>query len=123
MILFNYRMNCDKIKIGGIIYMSNLERPRHGWEGLTNGGEIYGNKPNKSTSEEIETTKSQMFNDMIRNGMDRAFAYQIVYSLNEAQAKELSDRDNYNNLIACGVPHEMAEKMVYKSAEKSQRTR
>lgn len=103
--------------------MSNLERPRHGWEGLTNGGEIYCNKPNQSKSEEIETVKTQMFNDMISKGMDRVFAYQIVYGLNAEQAKELSDRDSYNNLIACGVPQEMAEKIVYKSTEENKRTR
>lgn len=101
--------------------MSNLERPRHGWEGLTNGGEIYGNKSNKSTCKEIETTKSQMFNDMINKGIDRVFAYQIVYGLSAEQAKEFADRDNYNNLIVCGIPHEMAEKMVYKSIEEKKR--
>ena len=31
--------------------MRNLEMPRHGWEGISNGGEIYGNNNNSSDSD------------------------------------------------------------------------
>lgn len=103
--------------------MSNLERPRHGWEGITNGGEIYGNKPREKAEENTQNIKEEMFNDMISNGMDRVMTYQIVYDLDAEQAKEYANRDSYNSLIEAGLPPEMAEKISYKSTDENKRTK
>lgn len=102
--------------------MKNLDRPCHGWEGLSNGGEIYGNQSNKVKEENKQNVKLEMFNDMISKGMDRTMAYQIVYGLNHEEAKELAARDTYNNLISCGVPSEIAEKLAYNSREDKQKS-
>lgn len=103
--------------------MINLEKPRHGWEGLSNGGEIYENQSKSTYDQQNKNIKSEMFNDMLKKGMDRVMAYQITYGISNEEAKELASRDNYNNLISCGVPQEMAMKIAYGSNDDNQKTR
>ena len=59
---------------------------------------------------------------MISKGMDRTMAYQIAYGLRHEDAKELAAQDTYNNLISCGVPSEIAEKLAYKSRKDNQKS-
>lgn len=103
--------------------MGNLEKSRHGWEGLSNGGEIYGNQSKSTYEQQKKNIKSEMFNDMIKKGMDRVMAYQVAYGISNEAAKELASRDNYNNLISCGLTHEMAMKIAYGSNDDNQKTR
>ena len=103
--------------------MGNLEKPRHGWEGFSNGGEIYGNQSKSTCNQQKINIKLEMFNDMIKKGMSRVMAYQIAYGISNEEAKELASRDNYNNLISCGVPQEMAMKIAYGSNDDNRKTR
>ena len=103
--------------------MGNLEKPRHGWEGFSNGGEIYGSQSKATHDQQKTNIKLEMFNDMINKGMDRVMAYQIAYGISNEEAKELASRDSYNNLISCGVPQEMAMEIAYGSNDDNQKTR
>lgn len=95
--------------------MSKLEKPRHGWEGISNGGEIYGNQRSKQSEPALTDSKAETFNDMISKGMDRIIAYQIVYHLSFEEAEKRAAEDNYNILISCGVPYEVAKTIAYKA--------
>ena len=97
--------------------MGNLEKPRHGWEGFSNGGEIYGNQQKQQSKPNQTDIKLETFNDMLNKGMDRIMAYQIVYNLNFQEAEKRAAQDNYNNLISCGLPHEMAKAIAYKTKD------
>ena len=95
--------------------MSKLEKPRHGWEGISNGGEIYCNQRQQQSESELTDSKAETFNDMISKGMNRIMAYQIVYHLSFQEAEKRASLDNYNILISGGVPHEVAKTIAYKS--------
>ena len=103
--------------------MGNLEKPRHGWEGLSNGGEIYGNQTVQQKTANQADIKLETFNEMIIKGMDRVMAYQIVYHMSYEEAEKQAKLDNYNNLISCGGPHEMAKSIVYKTKVDNQKSK
>lgn len=73
--------------------------------------------------EQFYDDKKTRFNEMVENGMNRVMAYQIAYNISAEDAKEIVLRENYNNLISCGIPEEVARQIVYKSVENNAKKR
>ena len=69
--------------------------------------------------EVLLNSKKEIFNNLVSNGMDRTFAYQIAYNISHEDAKEIVAEESYRALIACGVDFETARKLAYKDAEKN----
>ena len=99
--------------------MSNLERPRHGWEGLNNGGEIYGNSSQSQQQYEVRDDKLETFNNMVNIGVDRILAYMLAYGISHEDAVEIVNQEKYNSLVSSGLPHEMAMEMINSSSKES----
>ena len=99
--------------------MGNLERPRHGWEGLNNGGEIYGNSSSIQQPYEVRDDKLETFNNMVNIGVDRVLAYMLAYSISHEDAVQIVNQEKYNSLVSAGLPKEMAMEMINRSSKES----
>ena len=67
--------------------------------------------------------KKSRFNEMIKTGMDRVLAYQIIYGISNEDAKRIVADETYQNLIGCQIPDEVARKIAYENEENNSKTR
>lgn len=73
--------------------------------------------------EVLLNSKKEMFNNLVSNGMDRTFAYQIAYNISHEEAKQIVAEESYKALISCGIDPEIARKLAYKEEENNSKTR
>lgn len=93
--------------------MSRLETPSHGWEGISNGGEIYGSQPKIVKDVTIEDIKLDLLKRRINDGADIIASCQVIYNLSYEEVIERITSYYYNRSISAGNSPERAKEIAY----------
>lgn len=92
--------------------MGRLERPSHGWEGISNGGEIYGSQPKIVEEVTKEDIKLDLLKRRINDGADIIASCQVIYNLSYEEVIERITSYYYNRSIAAGNSPERAKQIA-----------